>query len=133
MTVCTPHSYVGTDRVPGKAAAAAEERKKRRYGASVRPVAIEAYGRVGPTSLVEMRKAAEECQLYGRTRLSPGKLLQRWRDDLEHTLMFLVADASLAAKGATAHVALGSRFPLGAVQRPCSKGGAEWRQPPAFA
>ena len=91
--------YVGAQRKAGKAAAAAEAEKYRRYGRDVLPLAFEAGGRLGTASIASLQRLADAAVAASGGILNRTALLARWRRRLEGALFFATADAILCALG----------------------------------
>ena len=66
----------------------------------MRALSFETFGRLGPTSLLNLAEAAREASAYGRTNCTASQLQRRWRANMELALMYAQADATIAARGA---------------------------------
>ena len=107
VTIRCPHSErcdrdsASAATSPAVAAMQGEQEKLRRYGPSVRPVALETYGRMGyksMTCLQQLASTISSSSTFSRFR-SGADLVAAWRCELERTLCWNIADVTLLSIG----------------------------------
>ena len=106
VTIRCPHAVRTSDghrsaaSQPAQAAIDGEQEKAARYGAAVKPIAFETYGRMGPCSMAALKGATLHLSSLKRgVRGSGQSLYAMMRLDLERALIQAVADTTLRALG----------------------------------